>query len=131
MFCKNCGAEIANNAVVCPKCGVPVAGENVQSQAAGVLEKAPNSISGFVCSLIGFCVPFVGVVFSTIALVLCVKGQKAVRMKPNAYSGTGFLTAGLILGIIGLVWSIGLIVYMIMAKSILEEAAEPFFMGLE
>ena len=69
--------------------------------------------------------------FQPIALVLCVKGQKAVRMKPNAYSGTGFLTAGLILGIIGLVWSIGLIVYMIMAKSILEEAAEPFFMGLE
>lgn len=24
MFCKNCGAEIDDNAVVCPKCGVAV-----------------------------------------------------------------------------------------------------------
>ena len=25
MFCKNCGKEIADNAVVCPFCGVQVA----------------------------------------------------------------------------------------------------------
>lgn len=24
MYCKNCGAEINDNAVVCVKCGVPV-----------------------------------------------------------------------------------------------------------
>lgn len=27
MFCQNCGNEIADAAVVCPKCGVPVKGK--------------------------------------------------------------------------------------------------------
>ena len=26
MYCKNCGAEIDDNAVICVKCGVPVSG---------------------------------------------------------------------------------------------------------
>ena len=34
MFCKNCGNQIADAAVVCPKCGVPVAGKSV-AQASG------------------------------------------------------------------------------------------------
>lgn len=128
MICKNCGAEVANNSVVCPKCGTPVM--NGSGPATTSLAKAPNSIGGFVCSLVGLCVPFVGLIFSTVGLVLCIKGQKEVQKNPNAYSGSGFLTAGIILGIIGLVWAIGLIVYMIIAKAILEEAAEPFFMGM-
>lgn len=29
MFCSECGAEISDKAMVCPKCGVPVAGKQV------------------------------------------------------------------------------------------------------
>lgn len=28
MYCKNCGLEIDNNSVVCPKCGYPVGGSS-------------------------------------------------------------------------------------------------------
>lgn len=111
MFCKNCGAEISDKSVVCPKCGVPVVDGPYPTQNPVQLAKAPNSISGFVCSLAGLFVPFLGLALSIVGLVLCSKGQEAVRKNPNAYSGTGFLTAGIILGIVGLLWAILLILY--------------------
>lgn len=33
-YCQNCGAQLDEKAVVCPKCGVPVAGATVNG--AGV-----------------------------------------------------------------------------------------------
>ena len=50
-FCKNCGTEIDDRAVVCPKCGVaqqtvPVGADN----------------GGFGWGLLGFCIPVVGLV---------------------------------------------------------------------
>ena len=51
MFCRNCGAEMADYAATCPKCGSPVVNANGQNQTVAALPKAPNSISGFVCPL--------------------------------------------------------------------------------
>ena len=50
-FCKNCGSEIDDRAVVCPNCGVaqqtvPVGEDN----------------GGFGWGLLGFCIPIVGLV---------------------------------------------------------------------
>ena len=54
MFCKNCGNQIADAAVVCPKCGVSIAGKAVASTA----EQVPNHMVGAIlttlfCCLIG------------------------------------------------------------------------------
>lgn len=52
MFCKNCGSEIDEKAVVCPKCGVET---GVKSQQ--VEQDAPNTgfaVLGFFFPLIGF-----------------------------------------------------------------------------
>lgn len=48
MFCTNCGNEIDDKAVVCPKCGVPVQGSSVQSSPT-----VPNNLVGAILSL--FC----------------------------------------------------------------------------
>ena len=50
-FCKNCGTEIDDRAVICPKCGVaqqtvPVGDDN----------------GGFGWGLLGFCIPVVGLI---------------------------------------------------------------------
>ena len=38
MYCKNCGKEISDKAVICPKCGVPVRNVNMRkSKTTAVL----------------------------------------------------------------------------------------------
>lgn len=52
MFCKNCGAEIDDKAVVCPKCGV-VVNNNIPSEI-----DAPSA--GF--AVLSFFIPIVGLI---------------------------------------------------------------------
>ena len=87
MYCKNCGAEIPDNAVICVKCGVPVI----------PVEQAAKSPSSFVA-----------------ALLLCffLGGFGAHRF----YVGkTGTAIAQLLLTIIGVVLSIILVGYFLVA----------------
>ena len=57
MFCKNCGNQIANAAIVCPKCGVPVAGKSI----APAIEQIPNHMVGAILTAI-FCCQIGGIV---------------------------------------------------------------------
>lgn len=57
MFCRNCGNQLADAAVVCPKCGVPVAGKSVAPAA----EQVPNHMVGAILSAI-FCCQIGGIV---------------------------------------------------------------------
>ena len=50
-FCKNCGAQIDDRAVVCPKCGVP------QNDTPPVVDNG-----GFGWGLLGCCVPIAGLI---------------------------------------------------------------------
>ena len=50
-YCKNCGAPIADNAVMCPQCGMQ------QNNAPRNDDKG-----GFGWGLLGFCVPVVGLI---------------------------------------------------------------------
>lgn len=52
MYCKNCGAEIDDNAVVCPKCGVAQK-ELEKSSSISDTGSAGWKILGFVFPLIG------------------------------------------------------------------------------
>lgn len=50
-FCRNCGAQIDDQAVVCPKCGV--------AQGAGM---STSDNGGFLWGLLGCCIPLVGLI---------------------------------------------------------------------
>ena len=50
-FCKNCGSQIDDRAVICPKCGV------AQHTAPAVVDNG-----GFGWGLLGFCIPLVGLI---------------------------------------------------------------------
>ena len=52
MYCRNCGAEIDDKAVICPKC--VVAQNDVQTAGA--------DNGGFGWGLLGFCIPLVGLI---------------------------------------------------------------------
>lgn len=51
MFCKNCGQEIDDQAVVCPNCGVAQKDLN-----------APADSGGLGWGLLGCCIPIVGLI---------------------------------------------------------------------
>ena len=50
-FCKKCGAQIDDQAVVCPKCGV--------AQGAGM---STSDNGGYLWGLLGCCFPLVGLI---------------------------------------------------------------------
>ena len=50
-FCKKCGAEIDDQAVICPKCGV-----------SQVPQPATVDNGGFLWGLLGCCIPLVGLI---------------------------------------------------------------------
>ena len=89
MFCKNCGKDIDDNAVVCPHCGVATKSTEVQPQASGSNGLA---IAGFVLSLLGF---------NLIALILSIVGLN--KAKKLGGTGKGFAIAGIIISAVSMV----------------------------
>ena len=85
MFCKHCGREIDDKAIVCPYCGVQVA--NVQPQQSG------TNVIAIVGFIFAFIMPIVGLICSIIG-----------RNKAYEYGGNGrgLATAGLVINIIWL-----------------------------
>ncbi len=80
-FCKNCGSEIDDKAVICPKCGV------AQNSNPAVVDNG-----GFGYGLLGCCIPLIGLI-----LWLVWKDTKPVTAKS---AGKGALI-GFILSVVG------------------------------
>ncbi|MCH5156540.1 MAG: zinc-ribbon domain-containing protein [Clostridiales bacterium] len=86
-YCKSCGAELVDEAVICPKCGVAVEGS--------VQEKGQNKLG-----LVGFILSFfTGPVAFILSLIGLIQGKKNGEK-------VGFAIAGLVLSAISLVFAI-------------------------
>lgn len=80
MYCKNCGKEVAENAIVCPNCGVQIGNlktENINN------ETCTMAIIGFVLS---FFISIAGLICSIIAYRKC---------RDENLNGKGFAIAGI------------------------------------
>lgn len=98
MFCYKCGTDINDQAVVCPKCGVPT----IKSSYLDVKECAPHSIGALTCGILSVMFPLIGFVLAIIGLCLSISGLKRVSNEPLRYGSTGMLKAAKVLSIIGL-----------------------------
>lgn len=94
MFCKNCGEQISDNAVVCIKCGVAV-GNNAAQKPAGVNSSDAPSF-GF--AVLGFLWPLLG-------LILYLIWNKEYPQKAKS-CGKGALIGFITNIIIGIIFSI-------------------------
>lgn len=90
-YCKNCGAQLDDNAVVCNRCGTSLSAVQEEKGHHGL------GIAGFVLSLLGM--QPLALIFSIIGLAVG---------KRNGYK-TGLAVAGLVISIISMV--IGIILY--------------------
>ena len=86
MFCKNCGKEIDDRAVVCPYCGVQVGTVAPAENKTNVL-----AIVGFIFA---FIMPIVGLICSIIGR------NKAPECGGN---GKGLATAGIVISVVWMV----------------------------
>lgn len=89
MFCKNCGKEIDDRAVVCPNCGVQVGTVAPTENKTNVL-----AIVGFIFA---FIMPIVGLICSIIGR------NKAPECGGN---GKGLATAGIVISVVWMVLAI-------------------------
>ena len=101
MFCKNCGNQIADAAVVCPKCGVPGAGKSV----ASATEQVPNHMVGAILTAL-FCCQIGGIVAIVYAAQVNTKlargdieGARAASKTANTWIMVSIIT-GVLLGVI-------------------------------
>ncbi len=56
MFCKNCGSQIDDRAVICPHCGVPQTVQKAESNVLAIVGFVLSffiAIAGLICSILG------------------------------------------------------------------------------
>ena len=90
MYCRNCGNEIHDDAVVCIHCGVPTSNNN-QPQQQNYQQSNTIAIVGFILS---FFIALAGLICSIIGL------QRANKELNG--SGRGFAIAGIVISSISL-----------------------------
>lgn len=98
MFCQNCGNEIADAAVVCPKCGVPVSGANVQKADAAQVKN--HMVGAILCTLF-CCLPcgIVAIVKASQVNTKLAQGDVA-GAEAAAQSAKTWITVAVVLGVI-------------------------------
>lgn len=96
-FCKNCGSNIDDNAVVCPKCGVATDKMTEKKRGAGGLSIA-SLVLGIVAVAFNCCFYYISIPCSIVGLCLGIAGVK------KDHSGVG--KAGIVLSIISIVFTI-------------------------
>lgn len=103
MKCEVCGAELNDNAVVCPHCGVATKNYSRWQYAThnNKLNSEKNSSiqAGFILSIIGLVTSPLFII-PIISLILCLSGSKDKRKNRNK---SDLATAGIIMSIVSLV----------------------------
>lgn len=82
-FCRNCGAEIDDNAVICPKCGTAQKDLNTSASV--------EDNGGFGWGFLGCCIPLVGLILFLV--------WKDTKPKTSKAAGIGALV-GVIIGVL-------------------------------
>ena len=79
MFCRQCGKNLNQNAVICPGCGCAASGHTAQNAAAAV--PMPDDSGGIGWFFVGFLTGLVTGYILPIVLILIWKDQYPLRTK--------------------------------------------------
>ena len=106
MFCKICGKEINDNAVICPGCGCAT---NTVEEKNVSGKKKPNilCILGFVLSLVSFFLALYGTV-AIAGLILSIIGIVQAKKKEQSLKGLGI--AGIVISAVSMLYTVWVLV---------------------
>lgn len=98
MYCRRCGSNLDDDAVICPNCGVPT-DKYYATRAPQTMPGKKNGVAlaGFIVSLVSTLFGYMFCIISFVALGLSIAGM-ANRKNCNEYNN--FATAGLVISII-------------------------------
>ncbi len=146
MFCKNCGAQIDDKAVMCPRCGVATGKAVVASTSAPALsprQKNSVGLAGFILSLIAVGIPiflmmpiinylmfilaFPIVISALVCSAIGLKNVKKFGAGKKGLATAGVVISSIMLGFV-VVFAIVFFVMLILALTgALSEFALPIF----
>lgn len=127
-FCKYCGSELNEGSKFCQKCGAKIeeivenndpiktvgnesnnntinnnTTNNIKNDDVNGENKTnPAAVASLVCSLVGLIIA--GLPLGIVAICLSVAAKKHIKVFPNE-KGSGMATAGLVIGIIDVVFT--------------------------
>lgn len=100
--CSSC-----KGAATVPQLGTalpPVQAGGATYAGAAPLQNAPGAVASMVCGIVGLIV--CGIIMGIIALVLGTKAKGHISRAPGQYGGSGMATAGIVLGILDIVFAV-------------------------
>jgi hypothetical protein len=117
MYCKECGAQVADNAAICMKCGVltdlgKTAPRAAQDNTALIPYKNPKALIAYYLGIFSL-IPVIGFFLGCASVPLGVLGLKDKHARPvirgSAHAWVGIIIGGLsvlvhLLIVVGLVW---------------------------
>lgn len=92
MFCKNCGKEVNDNAVICPNCGVQLA----QLKGSNAVDETKSNSMAVIGFILSFFISIAGLICSIIAYRKC---------RDEGLGGKGLAVAGIIISAVSMVFS--------------------------
>lgn len=104
MFCKTCGKEVNDNAVICPNCGCSLKNESVYAEVKNDVKKINvMCLVGFILSMASLLIALYGIV-AIAGLVLSIVGVVQTNRTGERLKGLGI--AGIIVAIVSLVYTL-------------------------
>ena len=117
MFCKTCGKEINDNAVICPHCGCATSEQTTAASEINTEKKFNGlALAGFIVSLASLLINLWGIVGLT-GMILSIVGL--TQINKNGHKGKGLAITGIVVGAIGVVYAIYVIIVGVAVLSLL------------
>ena len=83
---------------------------------AAPLQNAPGAVASMVCGIVGLIV--CGIIMGIIALILGAQAKGHISRTPGQYGGSGMATAGIVLGILDIVFAIIALIIIIGSRGV-------------
>ena len=104
MFCKNCGRELDDRAVVCPNCGIQV----------GEMKCSNENIETYTLSIIGFILSFVVTIAGLICSIIAYR-----KCRDEGLNGKSLAIAGIVVSSVSMALAvIFVVIYIIIILGI-------------
>ena len=100
MMCPNCRAQLPAGSLVCSYCRAITSPDGIYH---GPKMNAPGAVTSLVLGIIGLF--FCGIIFGILAITNANQAKQAIRSDPTL-TGGGMATAGLVLGILALIFNV-------------------------